>query len=208
LGEGPYNPIINPANFVEGVTNPLFPLTPGTTFIYRGGGELVTVTVTDRTKMILGVKCIVVRDVVEVDGVVVEDTEDFFAQDREGNVWYFGEITQEFENGELASLEGSFKAGVNGARPGIIMKAAPQVGNIYRQEFLLGEAEDIAEVLSLVGSATVPAASCNNDCLITKEFTPLEPGAVENKYYARGVGFILQIVPETGERLELVEIRR
>jgi hypothetical protein len=207
LGEGPYNPIINPANFVEGVTSPFFPLTPGTTFIYRGGGETVTVTVTDRTKMILGVKCIVVRDVVEVDGQVVEDTEDFFAQDVQGNVWYFGEITQEFEDGELTSLQGSFKAGVNGAKPGIIMRASPQVGNIYRQEFLLNEAEDIAEVLSLVGSATVPAAACS-DCLITKEFTPLEPGAVENKYYARGIGFILQVVPETGERLELVEIIR
>ncbi len=208
LGEAAYHPIIDPANFVEGISNPFFPLTPGTTFIYRGGGEVVTVTVTDRTKMILGVKCIVVRDVVEVNGEVIEDTEDFFAQDVEGNVWYLGEIVKDFENGDLVSLAGSFKAGVNGAKAGIIMKASPQVGNMYRQEFLLGEAEDLAQVLSLSGSETVPAAACNNGCLITKEFTPLEPGAVENKYYARGIGFILQINIETGERLELVEIIR
>lgn len=208
LGESAYHPVIDPANFVEGITNPFFPLTPGTTFIYHGGGEVVTVTVTDRTKMIMGVKCIVVRDVVEANGEVIEDTEDFFAQDVEGNVWYFGEIAQEFENGELTSLDGSFKAGVEGAKAGIIMKASPQVGNMYRQEFLLNEAEDLAQVLSLTGSETVPAAACNNGCLITKEFTPLEPGVVENKYYARGIGFILQINPESGERLELVEIIR
>jgi hypothetical protein len=208
LGEAAYHPVVNPANFVEGITNPFLPLAPGTIFIYRGGGEVVTVTVTDRTKMILGVKCIVVRDVVTVNDQVVEDTEDFFAQDVQGNVWYFGEIVQDFENGELVSLAGSFKAGVNGAKPGIIMKANPHVGDLYRQEFLLNEAEDLAEVASLTGSATVPAAACNNDCLITKEFTPLEPDVVENKYYARGVGFILQVKPASGERLELVEIIR
>ncbi|HWO02130.1 MAG TPA: hypothetical protein VNS63_22985 [Blastocatellia bacterium] len=208
VGEAAYNPVVDPANFVDGITNPFFPMIPGTTFVYRGGGEDVTVTVTDRTKTILGVKCVVVRDVVKVNGQVTEDTEDFFAQDVQGNVWYFGEITQEFENGELVSIAGSFKAGVNGAKPGIIMRAAPRVGDVYRQEFLLAEAEDVAEVLGLNASATVPAASCNNDCLITKETTPLEPGAVENKYYARGIGFILQVVPETGERLELVEVIR
>ena len=208
LGEAAYNPVIDPANFVEGITNPFLPMTPGTTFVYRGGGEDVTVTVTDRTKVILGVKCVVVRDVVTVNGQVVEDTEDFFAQDVQGNVWYFGEIAQDFENGELVSLAGSFKAGVNGAKPGIIMRANPRAGDVYRQEFLLAEAEDVAEVLSLTASAMVPAASCTNDCLITKETTPLEPGVVENKYYARGIGFILQVVPETGERLELVEVIR
>ncbi|HTG16409.1 MAG TPA: hypothetical protein VK747_14260 [Blastocatellia bacterium] len=208
VGEAAYDPVIDPANFVEGITNPLFPMTPGTTFVYRGGGEDVRVTVTDRTKVILGVKCVVVRDVVTASGQVVEDTEDFFAQDVQGNVWYFGEIVQDFENGELVSLAGSFKAGVNGAKPGIIMRATPRVGDVYRQEFLLAEAEDVAEVLSLTASAMVPAASCTNDCLITKETTPLEPGVVENKYYARGVGFILQVDPETGERLELIEVIR
>jgi hypothetical protein len=208
LGEDAYHPVINPANFVEGITNPFFPLVPGTTFIYRGGNEVVTVTVTHRTKMILGVKCIVVRDVVEVGGEVVEDTEDFFAQDVQGNVWYFGEIVQDFENGELVSIAGSFKAGVNGAKPGIIMKANPQVGEVYRQEFLLNEAEDLAEVVSRTGSATVPAATCNNDCLVTKEFSPLAPGVTEDKYYARGVGFILVVDPVSGTRVELVQIIR
>jgi hypothetical protein len=208
LGEAAYHPVIDPAGFVEGITNPFFPLTPGTTYIYQGGDEVITVTVTDRTKTILGVKCTVVRDVVEVDGQVVEDTEDYFAQDFEGNVWYFGEIAQEFDRGEIVSLAGSWKAGVNGAKPGIIMKASPQAGNIYRQEFLLGEAEDLAEVLSLTGAETVPAASCNNGCLITKDFTPLDPGAIENKYYARGIGLILEVNPETGARVELVQIIR
>ncbi len=209
LGEAAYNPTINPANFVEGVTNPFFPLVPGTSYIYRNDEEIVTVTVTNRTKVISGVKCVVVRDTVTTpNGQVVEDTEDFYAQDIQGNVWYFSEITQEFDNGDLVSLEGSFKTGVDGAKPGIIMPANPQVGDVYRQEFLLNEAEDLAQVLSITGSATVPMASCKGDCLVTKEFTPISPGAIENKYYARGIGFILEINPDSGKRLELVEIRK
>ncbi|MEW6735988.1 MAG: hypothetical protein AB1489_32135 [Acidobacteriota bacterium] len=208
LNETTYNPVINPTNFVEGITNPFFPMIPSTTLIYRGGNEVVTVTVTNRTKVILGVKCVVVRDVVTVNDQVVEDTEDYFAQDMQGNIWYFGELSQEFDNGDLISLAGSFKAGVNGAKPGIIMKANPQVGDIYRQEFLLGEAEDIAEVISLTRSESVPAASCNNDCLVTKESTPLEPGTIGNKYYAWGIGVILEINPASGQRVELVEIIR
>lgn len=207
LGEDAYNPVIDPARFTSNVTNPFFPLTPGVTRIYRGGNEVVTVTVTDRTKPILGVSCVVVRDVVTVNGVVVEDTEDYFAQDVEGNVWYFGEVSQEFEDGELVSLDGSFKAGVKGAKPGIMMKANPRVGDLYRQEFLLNEAEDLGQVLSLTGSATVPAASCS-DCLVTKDFTPLEPDSVENKFYARGIGTILEVDVDSGKRVELVEIRR
>ena len=215
LGEAPYDPQITSADFVNpseiGHTitpNPYFPLTPGVTRIYKtDDDETITVSVTNDTKQILGVTCAVVRDVVEKEGEVVEDTEDWYAQDISGNVWYFGEISQEFEDGELVSLEGSWKAGVDSAKPGVLMNAIPQVGVVYRQEFSLGNAEDLAEILSLTGSATVPAASCNGDCLVTKDFTPMQPDLVENKYYASGKGVILEINPETGERVELIEIK-
>lgn len=212
LGEQPYQPAIDPADFLDRRSivanpNPYFPLIPGTTRVYEGGDETVTVTVTDQTKEILGVTTIVVRDIVTANGEVVEDTVDWFAQDVAGNVWYFGEISQEFEDGDLVSLEGSWKAGVNGAQPGIIMKAAPQVGDVYRQEFALGEAEDLAKVLSLTGSATVPAASCDDTCVVTRDFTPLEPEVRERKFYAPGIGPILEVDLETGERVELVEIQ-
>jgi hypothetical protein len=213
LGEAPYDPRINPGNFVDptqiGGTvspNPYFPLVAGTTRMYSGGGQTITVSVTGLTKVIVGVACVVVRDIVEENGQVIEDTEDWFAQDVDGNVWYFGEIAQEFTNGELVSLQGSWKAGVDGAKPGIIMKASPQVGDAYRQEFALGRAEDLAQVLSLTGSATVPAASCNGNCVATRDFTPLDPGVVENKYYAPGIGLILEVNLETGTRVELVGI--
>jgi hypothetical protein len=145
--------------------------------------------------------------VAEEDGEVMEDTDDWFAQDTDGNVWYFGEISKEYEDGELVGIEGSWKAGEDGAKPGILMKAVPQVGEVYRQEFLLGEAEDMGEVLSLTGSAVVPAASCSEDCAVIKDFTPLEPDADEDKYYAPGIGLILEVDNEDGgERVELVEL--
>lgn len=211
LGEAPFDPRINPAKFVNpaaiGTTvaaNPYLPLIRGRVWTYASATEQITVTVTNETKMILGVKCAVVRDVVRDGGQLVEDTVDWIAQDVYGNVWYFGEISKNYEDGDLVSLDGSWKAGVDGAKPGIVMRAQPAVGAIYRQEFFLGDAEDMAEVISRTGSATVPAASCQGTCLITKEFTPLSPGAIEHKYYAPGIGMILEVDPETGERLELV----
>ncbi|UCD35393.1 MAG: hypothetical protein JSU90_00775 [Nitrospiraceae bacterium] len=210
INEDPYDPVIDPGDFLDknGIIanpNPWFPLIPGTTWVYEGGDETITVTVTNDTKEILGVTCIVVRDVVEEDGDVIEDTVDWYAQDIDGNVWYFGEISQEFEDGELISLDGSWKAGVDGAKAGIIMKANPQKGDVYRQEFALGEAEDMGEVLDVNGSASVPAASCSGTCVITRDWTPLEPDGEENKYYAPGIGAILEVNPDTGERVELVE---
>ena len=214
LGEAPYDPQINPAAFVNpadiGITiapNPYFPLIRGRTRIYKSATQTVTVTVTDATKVILGVTCAVIHDVVEDNGEVIEDTKDWYAQDISGNVWYFGEIVQDFEDGELVSIEGSFTAGVNGAKAGLIMKARLAVGDVYRQEFSLNNAEDVARVLSLTGSARVPAARCNRTCLVTRDFTPLEPGVFERKYYAPGVGSILEVNPTTGKRLEIVEIR-
>ena len=211
IGEQPYDPQIDPSEFVDpseignGVAaNPYFPLEQGRTWTYEGGDETVVVTVTNDTKEILGVTCAVVTDIVSENGDVIEDTKDWFAQDIYGNVWYFGEIAQEFEDGELVGVEGSWEAGKDGAKPGIIMKASPVIGDVYRQEFALGTAEDMGEVVSLSGSETVPAASCVGDCLITKDFTPLEPDVEENKYYKPGVGLILEIDQEEGERLELV----
>jgi hypothetical protein len=209
LGPAVYSPVIDPSNFVATIDNPFMPLPPGTNFVYVGdtgnGIESNVVSVTHNTKVILGVTCIEVHDVVFTDGVLTEDTRDWFAQDAAGNVWYFGENSQELENGLPVSLEGSWTAGVDGAKPGIIMKANPVVGDFYRQEFSLGNAEDLAEVVSLTNSVMVPFGSFTN-CLQTAETTPLEPDALEHKFYAAGVGEILTIDEVTGEHLELVQI--
>lgn len=220
LGQDVYNPIINPADFVDGngnpfvIDNPFFPLTPGTTFIYEGisekGNEHTEFFVTDNTKEILGVTCIEVRDTVTVDGVLLEDTLDWFAQDKDGNVWYFGENSREFEGGLVVSLGGSWTAGVDGAKPGIVMEASPTVGNLYRQEFALGVAEDMAEVLSLNESVTVPfppsSSTTFTNCLKTKDFTPLEPDAIEHKFYAPGIGNVQIVDPATGNHVDLINI--
>jgi hypothetical protein len=211
VGDEPYNPIINPADFVAQIDNQYLPFTPGTTFIYEGetedGKERIEVEVTHETKEILGVTCIVVRDRVWVDSELVEDTFDWFAQDKDGNVWYFGEDSKEYEGGKVVSTEGSWEAGLDGAKPGIIMKANPQVGDAYRQEYYEDEAEDMAEVLSLNESISVTYGSFEN-CLKTQEWTPLEPDIVENKYYAPGVGVILEVAVEgESERVELIDIR-
>jgi hypothetical protein len=210
LGQAPYDPPIDPANFlspaaIAAAPNPFLPLVPGNTWRYAGGDETVTVTVTDRTKTLLGVTTIVVHDVAQVNGAVAEDTDDYLAQDADGNVWYFGELSRDFEDGDLVDLEGSWRAGVDGARPGILLRAAPAVGDVYRQEFLLGEAEDLAEVRSTTGTETSPGASCAGTCLVTHEFTPIEPDASESKYYVPGVGLILEVDDETGDRVELIE---
>lgn len=213
VGEAPYDPVLDPADFLTAGQlraaadpNPYLPLVPGTTYHYVGGDETIDVTVTGEIKVIFDIPALVVRDVARVSGEVIEDTLDWYAQDIHGNVWYLGEISQEFEDGELVSLEGSWKAWRDFARPGIIMPAAPRIGDVYRQEFALGNAEDAAEVVDLAGSATAPAASCDRDCLVTRDFTPISPDAVEFKYYAPGVGLILEVDPETGDKVELVGI--
>lgn len=209
-GEGEYNPVINPEDFVEVVDNPHFPLTPGTTFVYEGEseGEPIRdeVYVTNETRMVMGVKAIVVRDREFEDEELAEETFDWYAQDKDGNVWYFGEDSREYDDGEVVSTDGSWEAGVNGAQPGIIMEGDPKVGDTYRQEYWAGEAEDMAEVVSLDESVFVPYGSFEA-CLKTKEWNPLEPGVEENKYYAAGTGLIMEItVKGESERLELVDI--
>ncbi|MCW8956466.1 MAG: hypothetical protein OQL09_06255 [Gammaproteobacteria bacterium] len=212
LGQQAYNPVINPDEFLDlnGMAanpNPFFPLLPGLTKTYQEGEETIVVTVTDQTKEILGVTCVVVRDTVSIDGELVEDTDDWLAQDIYGNVWYFGEISRNYEDGELVDLEGSWKAGVDGAKAGILMKAVPTVGDVYRQEFLLGDAEDMGEVISTSEyAASVPAANCSAGCVVTRDFLPIEPDVNEHKYYAPGIGHILSIDVETGDREELIDI--
>jgi hypothetical protein len=209
LGGERYDPAIDPRDFVKGVTNPFFPLAPGSTKVFEKvtdeGVERVEVTVTNETKAILGVECTVVRDVVTLDGERVEDTLDYFAQDRSGAVWYFGELAMNFEDGELVDLGGSWRAGVDGARPGTIMRAAPAAGNVYRQEFLANEAEDAARVSGLGRTVSVPAGVFQG-CLETLDFTPLEPGNREAKFYAPGVGVVLEVNLKSGERLELIGV--
>jgi len=202
---------VNPANFVNAVDNKFFPLPPGTTFFYEGAKDGIPTSdeffVTHDTKRVLRVNCTVVHDRLFENGVLAEDTMDFFAQDTAGNVWYFGEDTKELDaNGNVISTEGTWEAGVNGAQPGIIMEANPRVGDSYQQEFAAGVAEDMARVLSLNKTATVSYGSFD-DLLLTREWTPLEKGAVEHKYYAAGVGFILGLSVKGGnERTELVRI--
>lgn len=214
LDEDRYNPVINPADFlsaaeIAAAPNPLFPLVPGTTYNFRSvdseGTETVEFTVTRNTRTILGVTCIVVRDIVRLDGSVIEDTVDWFAQDRSGNVWYFGENTAEFEGGLITTTAGSWEAGVSGAQAGIIMFARPVVGKVYRQELFLGEAEDAAEVIALNETVTVPAGTYSN-CLQTEDFTPIDPDVTEFKYYAPGIGNVLTINPDTGKRAELISV--
>jgi len=204
-----YAPTIDPASFTTAVNNPYFPLEPGAQWVYEGrtedGLERTVVEVTNQTREVMGVTCLVVRDTVTLDGELIEDTYDWFAQDAEGNVWYLGEDTKEYEGGEVTSTEGSWEAGVDGALPGIVMPAAPAVGQAYRQEWYPGEAEDLAEVLRLDGSATV-AGTRYDSLLVTEEWNPLEPDVVEEKSYARDVGLVLEVATAGGdERAELIE---
>ena len=208
------NPLeIDPGDFVREVNNEFFPLKPGTRFIYRGESEGTptrdVMIVTHKTKEILGVITTVVHHLNYEDGVLIEDTFDWFAQDKDGNVWYFGEDTKELdEDGNVISTAGSWEAGVDGAEAGIIMLANPQVGDSYSQELAPGVAEDMAEVIGFEDSLCVKFG-CFEDVLVTKEWTPLEPDIVEHKYYAEGVGFIFGIMVEGGEeQIELVRVRR
>jgi hypothetical protein len=205
---GEYSVELDPADFVPVVDNPFLPLTPGSRWVYEGndGGEVerIEVTVTGDTRVVLGITATVVRDTVTIDGAVVEDTFDWFAQDQVGNVWYLGEDSSEYEDGEVVSTAGSWEAGVDGALPGIIMQASPAVGDTYRQEFYAGEAEDMAEVVRAGASESV-AFGTFDDLLVIREWNPLEPDVVEEKYYSPGVGVVLEQEVEGGSgRVELI----
>jgi hypothetical protein len=206
---GPYDPLIDPANFSTKIDNPYFSLKPGTTYIYEGptsqGFQRNTVEVTHNTKIIDGFTCVEVHDLVFTDGELTEDTLDWYAQDKDGNVCYFGEDSDELGNGRVTSSAGPWHAGVNGARPGILVEAHPKVGDFHRQEFLLNTAEDVARVLDLKQTVTVPAGTFHH-CLETEEISGLEPGGLEHKFYAPGIGNVQTIDLVTGDTTPLVMI--
>ena len=198
------------ATFVAGIDNPYFPFTPGATWSYEGveDGEVerIEVIVTSDTRVVDGVTTIVVRDKVTLDGELIEDTFDWYAQDSAGNVWYLGEDSTEYEDGQAVSTAGSWETGVDGARPGIIMYADPSahIGVPYRQEFYPGEAEDVGEIIKTAATVTVGDATYS-DVLVIREWNLLDPGPVEDKYFAPGIGVILEEVVEGGSgRVELL----
>ncbi len=190
---GDYAPQLDPADFVDVIDNPFLPMPVGAHWRYEGESdgdiETVDITVTGDRKKILGILAVVVRDTVTIGGRLVEDTYDWFAQDSTGNVWYLGEDVKDYENGELVSTAGSWEAGVDGAFPGIVMPAVPAAGDVFRQEFYSGEAEDMMEIIGVDGTATVRAGSFD-EVVSTRDWTPLDPGTIEEKSYARGVGKI------------------
>lgn len=199
-----YDPAIDPTAFVADVTNPLFPLVPGTMWVYEAGdGEHVEVTVTADRTTLLGVSAIVVHDVGSIDGSIIEDTFDYYAQDRDGNVWYMGEDTQELDHGQVTSTEGSWHAGVDGAKPGILIPAVPVVGQPYRQEYFACQAEDMGKVVAVDQSVTIGTGT-HTGCLETEDTTPLEPDVLEHKFYCPGVGLVLTIDETTSIREELI----
>jgi hypothetical protein len=230
VGEGRYAPGFAAADFQTDFHHPApanayQPLIPGHRWKF-GGAETVTIQVEDKTKLINGVRCVVVNDVVEVDGVVVENTDDWFALRNDGAAFYCGESVQEYEQfagdeppePELVSRAGSFKAGVGGSLPGLQMAVAPVPGTVYRQEFSPNNAEDAAQVLSasyrfgddpeldrFVPKVLAQALCAAADCVVVAEFTPLEPGVPPRKYYARGIGLFLDVKVDSGEVVRLTE---
>jgi len=222
LGQNRYDPAFDPALFDDPRSpthpNPYFPLAIGDRWVYLGGNERDTVEVVNETKLIAGVRCIVVRDLVERAGDLAEATDDWYAQAKSGDTWYFGEETKDYEGidgddprrPELVGIEGSFKAGRNGDKPGIIFPASPAPGAVYFEEFSLANAEDATEILSTTYSfgsnpeldQLVPqqlaTMLCSGDCVVTRNFSLLEPGIFARKYYAPGIGVFLEV--ELGEQ--------
>ena len=212
-----------PAAFIEGqsyavaiateqfshpLTNDYFPLEPGLFAVFEGGSERVEVKVTADTKVIMGVTTRVITDQVFVDGELQEDTVDWYAADNAGNVWYFGEETAEYENGQITSTDGSWEAGVDGALPGIIMLANPEVGDTYRQEFYSGQAEDVAKVYAVEQSVTVPKDSYDL-VIVTEDWSLLTPAVHERKWYAPNVGVVHEETISGGSgTLSLIDFTR
>ena len=204
-----YEPTIDPDEFTTVIDNPYLSFAPGARWVYEGdtpdGTERIVVEVTDQTRMVMDVETVVVRDTVTLDGVVIEDTFDWYAQHADGAVWYFGEDTTEFEDGVAVNHNGAWEAGVDGALPGIVMLVAPEVGDRYRQEYARGIAEDRASVLSVSARAAVPFGTFE-DVLKTRDVNPLDRGPAEHKLYAKGVGLVLELAgKDRTERVELIE---
>jgi hypothetical protein len=204
---------LDPDDFTTQIDNPYWPMAPGNRWVYRetdaeGTEQRVEVTVTSETRTIAGIEARVVHDVVTEDGQLVEDTYDWYAQDEDGNIWYLGEDTKEYENGKVKTTAGSWEAGVDGAHAGVLVPGDPEVGLTYRQEYYEGEAEDAAEILSLEEKVSVPYGSFAN-VLMTKDYTSLDPKLLEHKFYARGVGPVLALAIAGGsDREELIRFER
>ena len=229
LGEGRYDPPWGPEHFDANFRqlsnpNPYFPLGIGNKWEFRGGEERNTLEISGDTKLIEGVTCIVLRDLVYKSGRLAEATDDWYAAGRDGSTWYCGEEVKDYEsfagdhprNPELVKIDGSFKHGRDRDKAGVIMPARPRQGQVYLEEFSLGNAEDVSEVLSVRYAYGSNAALdrlvprdlalrlCNGDCIVTKNYSLLEPGKFALKYYARGIGFFLETKPDNGEVLQLV----
>jgi len=207
---------LDPGTFTTNIDNPYWPMRPGSRWVYRetdttGARQKVVVTVTHRTRRIAnGIMARVVRDVATERGRRVEVTDDWYAQDAAGNVWYLGEDTAEYERGKPVNRAGSFEAGVDGAQGGIAMPADPVAGLSYRQEYYAGHAEDRAAVISVrEEQVEVPFGFLRRDVLMTRDLVPTEPHVQELKFYARGVGPVLAVHTDgTGGRAELLSFRR
>ena len=188
-----YHPKIVPANFTTQVTNPYFPLTPGASHVLVGLRDGVKTrhqqTVLHQTKTIVGVKCLVIHDKVTTSQGLLEDTLDWYAQDKAGNVWYFGEATKEYSKGVVTSTQGSWEAGVDGAQPGIVIQANPKPGPTYRQEYRPGVALDLAKVLSANATVSVPGRTFHK-VVKTRDINPLDPSFHERKWFAPGLGLV------------------
>jgi hypothetical protein len=204
---------VDPADFTTEIDNPYWPMSPGSRWVYRetnanGDVQRNDVIVTNETKTIMGIEAVVVHDTVRQGGQLTEDTYDWYAQDSDGNVWYLGEDTTEYESGNPTTKEGSWEAGVDGALGGIVVPAHLEPGLTYREEYYEGHAEDGAEVLSLNAHAKVPNGTYDS-LLQTRNFSPIEPDVVEEKFYASGVGVVLEITVSGGtDRGELIRFRQ
>ncbi|HEY7486494.1 MAG TPA: hypothetical protein VH912_18670 [Streptosporangiaceae bacterium] len=201
LPQSSENVPLDPANFTTAIDNPYWPMQPGSRWVYREGKGRDEVTVLNETKTVAGIQSRIVHDVLTEGGAVKEDTYDWYAQDRDGNIWYMGEATKEFHKGKPPNTEGSWEAGVHGAQPGVIMPARPTPGLLYRQEYYRGQAEDAGQILALDEHVRVPYGSFDHT-LKTKDYSPLEPNVIEQKYYAPGVGPVLAVTVSGGSDKE------
>jgi hypothetical protein len=205
-----YDPTIDPADFSTDITNPYFTLPVGKKTIYEAetedGVERIEIEIEKQTKQVMGVTTVIYRDRVYLAGGLVEDTRDYLAQDKEGNVWYFGEEVDNYENGQLKDHAGSWIAGINGAKPGIWIKAEHKVGDSYRQEYYKGEAEDMRDVVAINQTVTIKRGSYTS-CVKVYDWTPLDPTSREHKYYCPQVGaLVLNENLESGKKAELIEV--
>jgi hypothetical protein len=201
----PYAPVVSASELSPSLTHELFPAPAGARWTYEAkkpdGTERIEIEVLPEKKSVWGTSATVIRDTVFLDDEMIEDTWDWYAEDASGNVWYLGEETYEYENGQVVCECGAWESGVDQALPGVIMLADPRVADAYRQEYLKGEAEDYAEVVSLSEKVTVAAGSFTG-CLKTRDRSAIDPSNEAFKYYCPGVGTVLE--EEDGERVELI----